>query len=92
MRVSKNNISYKYDGDVLLEETGNGKVIWYYYGVDGIAAFKYNGVNYYYLKNVFGDITEIHDANGNTVAKYVYDAFGIRYRTQTETKTRMKIS
>ena len=52
MRLSKNSIQYTYDGDRLLKEDRNGTPIYYYYGVDGIAAFEYNGEYYYYVKAV----------------------------------------
>jgi RHS repeat-associated protein len=37
---------------------------------------QYNGVNYYYLRNLQGDVTGIYDSNGNVVAKYLYDTWG----------------
>jgi RHS repeat-associated protein len=36
----------------------------------------YNGDEYFYIKNLQGDIIEIVDASGNTVARYRYDAWG----------------
>ena len=38
--------------------------------------FTYNGTEYYYLKNVQGDITGIANANGTVVVEYSYDAWG----------------
>ena len=75
MRLSKNSIQYTYDGDRLLKEDRNGTPIYYYYGVDGIAAFEYNGEYYYYVKNLLGDVTELL-CRGDVVARYHYDAFG----------------
>lgn len=48
----------------------------YLYGKDGILGFTYNGTEYYYGKNLFGDISDIYDATGTKVAHYVYDAWG----------------
>ena len=76
MRLSKNDIQYTYDGDRLLKETRNGKTIYYYHGVDGIAAIIYNANKYTYVKNMLGDVIGLKNASGNIVAKYRYDAFG----------------
>ena len=38
--------------------------------------FKYNGTEYYYVRNAQNDITAVLDANQNIVASYVYDAWG----------------
>ncbi len=37
----------------------------------------YNTVPYYFLKNLQGDIIAVTNANGETVAKYSYDAWGV---------------
>ncbi len=47
------------------------------YGVDGVIGFTYEGVgNFFYKKNIFGDIIGIFDKNGQEIAKYTYDAWG----------------
>ena len=47
------------------------------YGVDGIIGFTYEGVgNFFYRKNILGDIIGIFDKKGQEIAKYVYDAWG----------------
>ena len=69
-----------YDGNTLVAEQRNSNWIYYIYGVDGIAGFRYNGVTYLYRKNIQGDITHIYekceDGSLNQVAHYAYDAFG----------------
>ena len=79
---------YIYDGNNLIAEqrTVKGpdkdKSVWLYYiyGVDGIAGFKFEDKVYLYRKNVQGDITHIYRKDGNKdlveVAHYAYDAFG----------------
>jgi len=79
---------YIYDGNNLIAEqrTVKGpdkdKSVWIYYiyGVDGIAGFKFEDKVYLYRKNVQGDITHIYRKNGNKdlveVAHYAYDAYG----------------
>jgi len=34
-----------------------------------------NGVEYYYIRNVQGDIIELFDKNGATVPSYTYDSW-----------------
>ena len=64
-------------GNKLLKETfNNGSEIIYYYGSDGLIGFNYGGVDYYYRKNVQGDILGIFTSSGAIVAKYAYDAWG----------------
>jgi RHS repeat-associated protein len=46
------------------------------YGQNGIIGFEYNGVSYYYITNLQGDVMKVIDANGNVVASYVYDSWG----------------
>ncbi|MCR3905882.1 MAG: RHS repeat-associated core domain-containing protein [Tenericutes bacterium] len=81
IRISKSNgtntTEYFVDGSlVLFEKTGND-VIYYTYDVDGsILSMNYLGDEYFYIKNVQGDIIEIVNGTGNTVAKYRYDAWG----------------
>jgi RHS repeat-associated protein len=61
---------------VLFEKTGND-AIYYTYDVDGsLLSMNYNDDEYFYIKNLQGDIIEIVDASGNTVARYRYDAWG----------------
>ncbi len=60
----------------LTYETTIGNVTSYYYSLNGIVGFKYNGNLYYYKKNIFGDITHIYNSSGNLVATYKYDAYG----------------
>jgi RHS repeat-associated protein len=69
--------TYFLDGSlVLLEKTGND-VIYYTYDADGsILSMNYLGDEYFYIKNLQGDIIEVVDASGTTVAKYRYDAWG----------------
>ncbi len=38
--------------------------------------YQYNGADYYYRKNLFGDVLAIYDSDGTVVAEYLYDAWG----------------
>ncbi len=76
-----NGVTTKYainEEKILSEQKGSNTTtrIDYYYGFDGVTAFKYANTVYYYEKNVFGDILAIYDNIGNLIAKYVYDVWG----------------
>ena len=51
-------------------------IMYFEYGVDGVAGFYLNGINYYYKKNLQGDIVAIYDNDLNEIVKYNYDAWG----------------
>ena len=63
------------DGKLLREKTASNTID-FIYGVDGIIGFKRNGTQYWYVKNLQGDVVEIRDNNGVLKAKYEYDAWG----------------
>ena len=44
---------------------------------DSVCGIIYNTVPYYFLKNQQGDIIGITDCNGNAIARYSYDAWGV---------------
>ena len=78
-------ITYKLIGDKVIYETDGTYEIINYYDVDGtIISFYHDedindqeiGKDYYYLKNIFGDITELVDNEGRIVVEYRYDAYG----------------
>ena len=48
----------------------------YFYGTDGIAGFRQEGVTYLFRKNVQGDVTHIYTESGKLVGQYAYDAWG----------------
>ena len=76
IRCKKNNTVYTLDGNRILKETDGTKTLIYYYGGSGVAGFNYNGTDYYFRKNIQGDITEIYTSTGARVAGYSYDAWG----------------
>ena len=75
---------YTVDGSKILseqrtdEETGNViRTIYYVYDANGsVVGMKYNGVQYWYQKNMQGDVLGIMNANGVEVVSYAYDAWG----------------
>lgn len=51
-------------------------LLWQVDGRGNTIGFNYNGVPYFYMKNLQGDIVGITDASGNIVDKYTYDSWG----------------
>jgi len=75
MRTSRSNgtttYKYVYNGSSLVQMTVGSNTL--YFTSDTVT---FNGVIYYYVKNLQGDVTAIVDGSGATVATYVYDAWG----------------
>lgn len=67
---------YYLDGSTILAENRNGNLIVYVYDMLGIAGMYYNNEFYLYEKNALGDIINVKNASGVTVATYNYDAWG----------------
>ena len=81
MRTSKSDGSdttyYFLDGRNVLAEKKGSSIIHYTYDVDGsILSMNYQGNEYFYMKNLQGDILSIVDSSGGIVAGYTYDAWG----------------
>ena len=52
-------------------------MLFFNYGGEGVIGFTYEGIGeYYYKKNILGDIIAILDENGVEIVKYIYDAWG----------------
>ncbi|MDD4476279.1 MAG: hypothetical protein PHV95_10955 [Eubacteriales bacterium] len=68
-------ILYEYQQNYPSYTTTNQK--YYYYDDNGyLIGFRYNGVDYYYGRNVQGDIIRIYDSTGTVIVYYSYDAWG----------------
>lgn len=68
---------YTYAGNLLMSQTDGTNTLDFAYDPNGqMLGVKYNGVNYYYMRSLQGDVTAIYNSNGDIVAKYVYDAWG----------------
>lgn len=76
IRTGKNDITYEYDGEKIIREIRPNAVLRYFYDNNGVCGFQYSNNNYYFMRNMQGDITAIYDTNGNIMAEYVYDAWG----------------
>ena len=76
IRYRKNSTIYTLDGNKILRESDGTRTLTYYHGGSGIIGFHYNGTDYYFRKNLQGDVTEIYTSAGLKVASYTYDAWG----------------
>lgn len=72
MRTTKtaNNVTIAYyydDGNLVAERRTTDSAsswLYYLYGVDGIAGFRYNSTTYLFRKNIQGDVTHIYTESG----------------------------
>lgn len=65
------------DGYNVIEQTDGTTTLHFFYGSNGeVIGFRYNGNDYFYVKNAMSDIIAITDSNKNIVAEYRYDPWG----------------
>lgn len=76
IRVRKNGTTYELDGTTIVRESRAGTVISYHHGISGLVGFTLNGTDYYYNKDLFGNIVGIYGSGGTKFAEYEYDAWG----------------
>ena len=75
--VNGTTTKFYLDGsDVIYEVTGNDVFYFQYDSDGGLIGFKYNGTQYYYIKNGTNDIIGILDSNLNQIVKYTYSSWG----------------
>ena len=82
IRISKTTSEgdYKYllDGNKIIKEIKpNNKEIYYHYDEkEELVGFNYNAKEYFYIRDITGNITNIIDSNGSVKVSYEYDAWG----------------
>ena len=80
LRLKKGNKIYFWQDNKLIMERwtqeGNEKYIYYYYDESGVCGMHYSGADYYFHKNILGDVLEVYDKYGSLQCRYVYDAWG----------------
>ena len=65
------------DGTLYGQLMPDGKKLVYLYDIDGTPyGFNYNGSNYFYDKNLQGDILAVINSSNSVLAKYTYDPWG----------------
>ena len=84
---TKNGVTtnYYYSGSLLVKEESSTQTIVYLYDANGSpVGFKYRTPScaedvwdeYFYEKNMFGDIVAVYNASGTKLISYTYDAWG----------------
>ncbi len=69
---------YALDGTKILCERWDGHVlIPLYDNEESVCGIHYDGIPYYFQKNLGGDVIAIADSHGKIVARYLYDAWGV---------------
>ena len=76
-KVGSTTYNYYYTDGRLVRQTWGSNYMDFLYDENGSAySFIYNGTQYYYVKNLQGDVVRILNASGATVVAYSYDAWG----------------
>jgi RHS repeat-associated protein len=82
IRISKTTSSgtYNYileDKKIIKETKPTYGDVYYHYDSDNIlVGFHYNNNEYFYVRDIAGNIIQIIDINGNIIVEYKYDAWG----------------
>ncbi|ADL52033.1 RHS repeat-associated core domain-containing protein [Clostridium cellulovorans] len=58
------------------EDNGTDKIYYTYDSVGDLVSFNLNSVEYYYIRNVQGDIIGLFDNTGIQIVSYTYDSWG----------------
>lgn len=83
--INSTTTTYYLDGALVLYETDGTNQIYYTYDVDGsLISMRYNGTEYFYMFDVFGNVSYLIDSSGHIVVEYRYDSYGnITYQTSS---------
>ena len=69
--------TFQFAGSMIVSENCNGNIIQYYYNEAGsVIGLRYNGNDYFFRRNLQGDIISILNTAGQTVVSYEYDPWG----------------
>jgi RHS repeat-associated protein len=74
-----NGVTTKYHllgNEVTFESNGTDNIYYTYDSSNNLLSMNLNGAEYYYIRNVQGDIIGLHDKDGKVVVSYVYDSWG----------------
>ncbi|ERJ12639.1 DNRLRE domain-containing protein, partial [Haloplasma contractile] len=75
--IGNETTTYYLNGDKVIYETNGTDEIYYTYDVDGtLVSMNLNGIEYFYVRNIQGDIVKLVDKNANIMVEYTYDAWG----------------
>ena len=70
------NYYYNSKGQLIRQTWGTNYMDFLYDETGSAYSFIYNGTQYYYVKNLQGDVVKILNTSGSVVASYSYDAWG----------------
>lgn len=92
MRVGRTNgtdtYTYLYTNGLLSMMTKGDKTLYFTYDAAGMPlTVNYNGITYYYVTNLQGDVIAIVDGNGYAVAEYIYNAWGYQVSAVSASST-----
>ncbi|MCB9498817.1 MAG: RHS repeat-associated core domain-containing protein [Bacillales bacterium] len=95
IRIRKTSVgfathTYDLEGKRVVGETIDSPSIHFDYNYDEegtLIGLTYNGIEYFYLRDITGNIVKIVDESGNTVVKYSYDAWGTVTKTNIANTT-----
>jgi len=81
MTATKNDVilCFVWAGGLLMARftpARNETIAWHYSQDGTMLGFELNGVPYFYVRNLQGDVVSVIDIDGNTVAWYTYDSWG----------------
>ena len=74
--TTKTTTYYLNGSQILSQLTGTEQIDFMYDAGGEVIGLKFEGANYYYLKNLQGDILYVVDSSGQIVVKYDYDSWG----------------
>ena len=74
--VNNDETVYYYNGTTLISERTGNDYIRYLYDESGICGMTFNGMPYYFEKNIMGDVMRVYDQKGVKVAEFTYDSYG----------------
>ena len=75
-QVNGEKINYYLEGSSIVFEKRSNYMLYYTYSIDELIGFVFNGNQYFYNKNIFGDIIGIFDSDWNEIVSYKYDSWG----------------
>lgn len=67
---------YLINSNVILEYTDSDFIYYLYDEKFNLIGFNYKGLQYFYIKNILGDVLGIVDESNNEIASYEYSAYG----------------